>query len=339
MEESGCSNHDEEAWSAIITKVVIGQEDDETAWAFRFAVEQRVWAVVLSGPQNDPAAARVKGPFRNLFRDPHAAEDFIAEFTDQIDRSRAKGRYRDESFLELSQKDALSKIAAKSLIRKRAISSVRKFSRGGITGLPDHAGNPVSYDAGDAGGWGDQIKSPTGSAEPIPDSGLGLLRRLLNGEAILELSIKHDRLDSVEETAALQTWVLLDPSQSVFESIRLMIEGRIVGGIDALLKAHVVGRGEIDAALADCVSEFEAHPAMELKRLDGIDRRRTRLEGRRLFDPLSASSIRELLDLPSLNAGEKRNSKYRAGISGLFPQFDDILHDLGVLDRSAETST
>ena len=80
MDESVCSNHDEEAWAAIITKVVKGEEDDETVWAFRFAVEQRVWRVVLSGPQNDPGSAQVRKSFGHLFRGPHAAEDFIAEF-------------------------------------------------------------------------------------------------------------------------------------------------------------------------------------------------------------------------------------------------------------------
>lgn len=339
VDELGCSNHDEEAWAAIITKVVKGEEDDETVWAFRFAIEQRVWRVVLAGQQNDPGSARVRRSFGHLFRDPHAAEDFIAEFTDQVDRSRRHGRFQEDSLRSLSRNAALSQIAAKSLIRKRAISSVRKFARGGITGLPDEAGGPVSYDASDHGGWGGQIPSPTGSSSAISDSGSELLRRLQDGEAILELSIKTERLASLEETAALQTWVLLNPKQSAYEPIRLMINEKVVGGIDALLEAHSVGREEITAALAACVSEIEAHPSMELKRLNGIDRRRARLEGRRLFDPLSAQAIRALLSLPSLNAGEKRNSKYRAGISNLFHQFDDLLRELDLRDEPTEEST
>ena len=339
VDESVCSNHDEEAWAAIITKVVKGEEDHETVWGFRFAVEQRVWKVVLSGQQNDPGSAHVRKSFGHLFRDPHAAEDFIAEFTDQVDRSRRNGRFQEDSLRLLSRKAALSQIAAKSLIRKRAISSVRKFARGGITGLPDEAGGPVSYDASDNGGWGGQLPGATGSGSTISDSGSELLCRLQNGEAILELSIKTERLTSLEETAALQTWVLLNPKQSAYESIRLMIMEKVVGGIDALLDAHSVGREEITVALAACVSEIEDHPAMELKRLNGIDRRRARLEGRRLFDPLSAKAIRDLLSLPSLNAGEKRNSKYRAGISGLFHQFDGPLRELDLHDEPTEEST
>lgn len=337
MGESGCSNHDEEVWASLITKVVRGQEDEEAVWAFRFAVERRVWNVVLSGRQNDPDSAKVRGPFRNLFRDPHAAEDFIAEFVEQIDRSRAKGRYRDDSFLPLTQADALKQIAAKGLILKRAISSVRKFSRGGITGLPDDAGNPVSYDGGLDGGWGDQVGASPATEEGIPDSGMALILRLQRGEPVLDLQIKGDRLAAVEETAALQTWVLLDQGRPSFGAIRVMVEGKIVGGIPALLKAHADGQREIDDGLADCVTEIEDHPAMELKRLDGIDRRRARLEARRIFEPLSASSIRDLLALPSLNAGEKRNSKYRSGVAGLFPQFDELLHAMELMDDDGES--
>ena len=339
VDESGCLNHDEEVWADIIAKVVSGQEDDKAVWAFRFAVEERTWHVVLSGRQNDPDSAHVKSPFRRLFRDPHAAEDFIAEFVDQIDRSRAKGRYRDGSLLGLSKKDALSQIAAQSLIRKRASSSVKKFSRGGITGLPGDAINPVSYDAGEDGGWGHQYTATSGSNDAISGSGIDILLRLQHDESILELLIKGDRLDSIEETAAVQTWVLLDRSQPAFKSIRLAIEAKIVGGIEALVRAHEVGRQKIDTDLADCVSEIEDHPAMELRRLDGIDRRRATLEGRRLFEPLSASTIRDLLALPSLNAGEKRNSKYRAAVSGLFPQFDSLLHALDLIDQNSEAST
>jgi hypothetical protein len=339
VDESGSSSHDEEIWSSLIAKVVTGNEDEEAVWAFRFAVERRVWNVVLSGRQNDPDSAQVKSPFRNLFRDPHAAEDFIAEFVEQIDRSRAKGRYRDDAFLGLTRSDALKQIAAKDLIRKRAISSVRKFSRGGITGLPDDASNPVSYDGGLDGGWGDQVGDSTSAEEGISDSGMALILRLQQGEPVLDLQIKGDRLAAVEETAALQTWVLLDQGRPSFGVIRVMVEGKIVGGIPALQKAHVDGQQEIEDSLADCVTEIERHPAMELRRLDGIDRRRARLEARRIFEPLSASAIRDLLALPSLNAGEKRNSKYRSGVAGLFPQFDELLQAMELVDEDGESTS
>ena len=58
---------------------------------------------------------------------------------------------------------------------------------------------------------------------------------------------------------------------------------------------------------------------------DEIDRRRTELQVRWIFEPLSSGRVRELLGLPSLNAGEKRNSNYRSSRTTLFPLVDGLL--------------
>ena len=79
------------------------------------------------------------------------------------------------------------------------------------------------------------------------------------------------------------------------------------------------GWEEVRRELVACDDEIAGHPGMEQKRLEEIDRRRTQLHARWIFEPLLSARVRELLGLPSLNAGEKRNSNYRSSRTTLFP--------------------
>ena len=103
------------------------------------------------------------------------------------------------------------------------------------------------------------------------------------------------------------------------------LQGDVVGGIDALESAIRDGWDEVRRELVACDDEIAAHPGMAQKRLDEIDRRRTELHARWIFEPLSSTRLRDLLGLPSLNAGEKRNSNYRSARTTLFPMVGALL--------------
>lgn len=324
MNEGRGSNHDSEIWRGVVEAIVEGAEDESVAAAFWVAVEARIWDIVLSGRRADPGSHRVRPKYRDLFgSDTAAAEDFVAELAASTDRRRAGGLYRNPEFLELSREEMLKRIAARSFVRRRAVSFVRSAVRGGMVGLPEGGRGPGSFDAGPEGGWGATIEDRP-EAEPSAVE-FDLLHRLLDHEAVLRLEIRGTRPNAIEMTAALHTWLLLEPDMADRAVLRTRLQNDVVGGMTALETAIREGWDEVRRGLIACDDEVTGHPGMEQKRLDEIDRRRIELHARWIFEPLSSTQVRSLLGLPSLNAGEKRNSNYRAARTTLFPMVGALL--------------
>lgn len=324
MDEQIGSSPESEAWREIVEAIVAGTEDQSAAAAFWVAVESRIWNIVLSGRRADPGSHRVRSKYRGLFSgDVAAAEDFVAELAADADRRRSEGLYRNTEFLGLERDDMLKRIAARSFVRRRAVSFVRRAGRGGMVGLPEGARGPGSFDAGPEGGWGGTIEDSTDGRSA--SAGFDLLHRLLDHEPVLRLEIHGRRPNAVEVTAALHTWLLLDPAMVDHPLLLERLQGDVVGGIDALESAIRDGWDEVRRELVACDDEIAAHPGMAQKRLDEIDRRRTELHARWIFEPLSSTRLRDLLGLPSLNAGEKRNSNYRSARTTLFPMVGALL--------------
>ena len=69
-----------------------------------------------------------------------------------------------------------------------------------------------------------------------------------------------------------------------------------------------------------CVQELIDHPGMTHRIREDVVRRQYKSIMRMLFEPLDAEQLQELLGLPSVNAADKRNSKYRAARPALFPE-------------------
>ncbi|MAH65059.1 MAG: hypothetical protein CMJ27_01510 [Phycisphaerae bacterium] len=324
MEEQTGSSPEAEAWRRIVEAIVAGTEDPSIAGAFWVAVEARIWSIVLSGRRADPGSHRVRSKFRDLFADDvAAAEDFVAELAAATDRRRIGGLYRKSEFLELERDEMLQRIAARSFVRKRAVSFVRSAGRGGMVGLPEGVRGPGSFDSGPEGGWGGTIEDRTEGESTTTE--FDLLHRLLDHEPVLRLELRGKEPNAVEMTAALHTWLLLDSDTRERTTLLERLRGEVVGGVEAVEMAIRAGWEEVRRELAACDDEVVRHPGMERKRLDEIDRRRTELQVRWIFEPLSSGRVRELLGLPSLNAGEKRNSNYRSSRTTLFPLVDGLL--------------
>lgn len=323
MGEQPGSSQESEGWRVIVEAIVAGTEDPSVAGAFWVAVETRIWEIVLSGRRADPGSHRVRPKFQDLFStDTAAAEDFVAELAADADRRRADGLYRNPEFLDLEKEETLQRIAARSFVRRRAVSFVRSAGRGGMVGLPEGVRGPGSFDTGPDGGWGGTIegRNDGGSA-----AGFDLLHSLLDHEPVLRLEIRGPRPNAVEMTAALHTWLLLDPDMDDRAVFLKRLEGDVVGGVAAVETAIREGWDDVRRELIACDDEIAGHPGMGHKRLDEIDRRRTELHARWIFEPLSSERLRDLLGLPSLNAGEKRNSNYRSARATLFPMVGGLL--------------
>lgn len=324
MDEQPGSSPEAEAWRRVSAAIVAGTEDQSVAGAFWVAVEARIWNIVLSGRRADPGSHRVRPKYRDLFfEDTAAAEDFVSELAAQTDRRRIAGLYRKQEFLGLEREEMLQRIAARSFVRRRAVSFIRSAGRGGMVGLPEGTRGPGSFDAGPEGGWGGTIEDRNDDRSTA--AGFGLLHRLLDHEPVLRLELRGERPNAVEMTAALHTWLLLDSELTDRPMLLERLQNDVVGGIEAVETAIREGWEEVRRELVACDDEIACHPGMEQKRLEEIDRRRTQLHARWIFEPLSSTRVRELLGLPSLNAGEKRNSNYRSERTILFPMIGALL--------------
>ena len=324
MGEEAGSSQEAEAWRPVIESIVAGTEDGSAAAAFWVAVEDRIWNIVLSGRRADPGSHRVRPKFQDLFhRDVASAEDFVAELAADADRRRLDGLYRNVEFLGLDRAETLRRIAARSFVRKRAVSFVRSAARGGLVNAPEGTRAPGSFDAGPDGGWGGTIEDRPRGDEAA--SRFAMLHRLIDHEPVLRLQIRGSRPNAVEMTATLQTWLLLSSDLPTRATLEERLEKDVAGGVDAVETAIREGWDEVRRDLVACDDEIADHPGMEQRRLDEIDRRRTELNARWIFEPLSSARVRDLLGLPSLNAGEKRNSNYRAARTTLFPEVGSLL--------------
>lgn len=194
-----------------------------------------------------------------------------------------------------------------------------------MVGLPEGSRGPGSFDAGSEGGWGATIEDRRDAGSTASPSRYQLLHRLLDHEPVLHLEIRGTRPTAIEMTAALHTWLLLAEDSADRPVFLGRLEEGVSGGLAALETAIRAGWDEVQRELVACDDEVAGHPGMGWKRLDEIDRRRTELRARWIFEPLSSECVRDLLGLPSLNAGEKRNSNYRAARAALFPLVGSLL--------------
>ena len=142
----------------------------------------------------------------------------------------------------------------------------------------------------------------------------------MEGKKLLCLEVESDKpLAAIEETAALQTWPRLDPQSANHPWITSSLAKRILGGILELENSHAESRTRLQGEHERCVTELIEHPGMAANTREEVRRRQYKSIVRLLLEPLDAAQLRALLDLPSENAADKRNSNYRGARSRLFP--------------------
>ena len=287
-------------------------------WSLWSVLEAHVHASVLSGPENDPGACRVRPLFKGILRDSFSAIEFIGHILDHHHRRAESGTLLSEEHCELSVRDLMPRIASVSWLRLRALDFSALRDAGGVGGLPDALKGTVSLDAGDDFSMHDRIEEDS-TSHPRP-SELIHATSVFSGDSGFELPVEPGvPLAAVEETAAIQVWPRLLQTARAYAWISTFLDVKIAGGNDALGIAHDSAQARVAADHDRCVQELIDHPGMTHRIREDVLRRQYKSIMRMIFEPLDAEQLQQLLGLPSVNAADKRNSKYRAARSALFP--------------------
>ncbi len=295
---------------------------------FWMAIDAWIRDLLLVGPENDTSACRVKPRFRSLLPDPHAALDFAAELTMERVKQWSSGRFDDEGLHDLDRTQGLSRIASASFVRLRALSALRHRNGAGLVGLPAEAAPAWSLDAADdadfAGSLEGDVAAPGSSSSLVR-----LLAGLESGAPVLRLHAASTRVGAILVTAAMQLLPRLVPDEPSNVLAIEAMERDLAGSID------LVDLAQQDAAmlLGDLVESLQRelfeHPGMEPAAVAKIERRIVRVRADLVVQPLSGRTVAVLLGLASTNAGEQRNSKYRARLVELLPELAALADLLG----------
>ena len=309
----------EETWRGVARDLEHRERSEEARARFWMVIDAWIRDLLLVGPENDTSACRVKPRFRSLLPDPHAALDFAAELTIERVKQWSSGRFDDEGLEGLDRLAGLSRIASASFVRLRALSSLRHRNGAGLVGLPADAAPAWSLDGADdvdfAGSLEDEVSAPAPSSNLVH-----LLASLESGAPVLRLHAASTRIGAILVTAAMQLLPRLVPDEPSNVLAIEAMERDLAGPIDS------VDLAQQDAAtlLADLVESLQRelfeHPGMEPAAVAKIERRIVRARADLVVQPLSGRTIAGLLGLASANAGEQRNSKYRARLADLLPE-------------------
>ena len=275
--------------------------------------------VILSGPVNDPLACKVRSSFRGLLHDASSAHDFIMDRLLGMRKRAAAGTLIREEHLELPLDELLGRLAARKLLRLRAIDFAAQMQTAGIVALPGDGPMVGTLDIGEDG---QTIDVPDDGADVAGRSAVTpvLIRQLTDGQPVLEIDLPDDtRITAVVETATIQTWPRLVPDLPIHLRLKAEVEGRLRGGCDALMAAHSDALTRLDSDRRRLSGEIIDHPGMAAQTREDIHRKLLKIEIRKHFEPLDGEGLQALLGLASINAGDQRNTKYRKALRQLFP--------------------
>ena len=301
-------------------------------WVLWQHLEAHIMGSILSGPMNDPDACRVRPRFRGLLRDTFSALDFISEILLDRERRARAGTLLQEELLQLEITEVVQRLASASWLRKRAITFSALRDTGGVGGLPAEARSIRSRDAGEDHALLDTLAAPD-AHDPHACEPLQYTRALLRGCRVLRLEIDAgEPLGALQETASAQCWPRLDEEQENHPWISSWLSEHLAGGLAALARQHEESAERLHGDHDRCVEELVNHPGMAINTRQEVRRRQYRAIIRLLLEPLDATQLMALFDLPSVNAADKRNSKYRAARKHLLPDLHaefDLVEERG----------
>lgn len=316
-------------WKVVATGLATGVDrvgNREVSDVFMTLLEAWIRERVLEGPAADPGRCRLRPRFRML-RDVHGGFEFISEILLEREMQRQAGNLGDRDWLAMTPEAGLAHLASASWLRFRALSFMGRESAAGFVGMPEENRSVTSLDGDADGGPGDRIGTETASgttALPV----LEVLARLSDGRPVLVLEI-DDLSSAVVATAGLQTLPRLDPDGATTTSVRETVETSLAETMDRVGEAHEEGRRQHVERLEDIRRRLRDHPGMTIRTREDLERQLVQTEAARLFWPLIGSEVSRLLGLPSVNAGEQRNTKYRRALPKLLPRLAALLHDPG----------
>ena len=296
-----------------------GDDWESQWWGLWCVLESHLHAAVLSGPANSPESCNVRPLFKGILRDSFSAIEFIGHILDHHHRRAESGTLLSEEHCQLSVQDLMPRIASVSWLRLRALDFSALRDAGGVSGLPDALKGTVSLDADDDFSMHERIEEESNfKGRP---HGLDYVTSVFSGDKGFELPLEPGvPLAAVEETAAIQVWPKLIQTARAYAWISSYLSSNLIGGTDALALAHERAQLRVTADHDRCVQELIDHPGMTHRIREDVVRRQYKSIMRMLFEPLDAEQLQELLGLPSVNAADKRNSKYRAARPALFPE-------------------
>ena len=285
---------------------------------FWMVIDAWIRDLILVGPDNDTSACRVRARFRSLLPDPHAALDFAADLVLERVGHWAAGRFDQTTWKDMERRRGLAGIASSSFVRLRALSALRHRTGGGVVGLPADGEPGWSLDAGVEGGFDLPVETARAASETAEDL-TALLASLEAGRPVLRLHAPSDRIGAVLVTASLQLLLRLVPDDPTNErAIEAM--DREAATRAAIIEAHRIAAEGLEAALETVSKELFDHPGMEPAAVERLERRLVRIRADLVVQPLAGGVVADLLGLATTNAGEQRNSKYRARLGDLLPE-------------------
>ncbi len=304
----------------INLQLIAERGDDWEAqwWALWSVLEEHLHRAILSGPANDPGSCRVRPIFKGILRDSFSAIEFIGHILDHHHRRAESGTLLSEEHCLFRCEDLLPRIASVSWLRLRALDFSALRDAGGVGGLPDSLKGTVSLDAGEEFTMHERLESEEASVATSDD--LVRTKTIFAGGRMFELPLDDGvPLAAVEETASIQVWPRLLETAVAYAWISSSLGKKISGGTNSLDHAHEEARVRVKADHDRCVQELLDHPGMSHRVREDVLRRQYKSIMRMVFEPLDAEQLQVLLQLPSVNAADKRNSKYRAARPTLFP--------------------
>lgn len=321
----------EQRWAMLRSSLADGLDDGQTRADFWCLLEERLRTMLLEGPANDVAGSRVRGRFAGILRDPHAAEDFLSDLLVDLVRRFDEGFYHREEFRHLDAIEGLGRIASISFVRKRAITFLRRGAAGGVVGLPREAGGARSLDVGEDGGLGAGLIASEGfTVDEESVEGLELVKKVREGEAVLQLDLDRVGAGAVVATAGLELKPILRPESPTHPQICAAVDAALRSDLEpspdaALEEAHSSSRRILKSEIERAVDQIVAHPGMEAATIERWERRITQARARLMIQPLDGRTLADLCGLPSTNAGEQRISNYRKSLHLLLPVLARVL--------------
>lgn len=286
-------------------------------WQLWVVLEARMREIVLDGPANDPIACRVRPMFRGVLSDTTTADDFISDTLEKQTARAEQGTLLSDEHLAVDLGTVVRMLVSKNWVMNRARTYAQRTSAVGVSGMNRDVATVERLDVGEETPFGASV-----AAKAVTETGTSVLMEQLDrGVPCLRLALEStERLTSVEETAASHTLPLLSEEEATTGVAREVLDKRVDGGLAALTLAHTAAQRSIRSDEKRLVEEGLEHPGREQRAQVDLVRRLTKLRARRVVEPLEASQLQTLFGLPTLNAAEKRNSKYRRALEGLFPE-------------------
>lgn len=288
-------------------------------------LDERLHGMIISGSPTDEGSWWLKSTFR-MFPDTHSAQDFIAQFIDDLRRKAEAGTLLLNFNGNCDQ--VLSYLAARDTVRLRALSYTGREARLGVTGMPTDAERAPTVRTieldDDAGVTG--MMETRGAATP---------GGFIGPSIPIEIAWDPSRgVNAKVRMAALQCWPRLDPAQVGLERLRedLLASIHSESGqapLAELDRRHLAAARRIRRRLGEIQEEILGAPGMHAPTRVERDERRVALEVDLLLMPLSRKDVQELLALQSEDAAYQQLSRYRRAFEDLFPALQDRLEQVG----------